>query len=140
MTLLEATLGVVVVKVLVVAKSSLFLTQINSQALCSFIMFLLQMSFLCMVHRKLCQLHWFLCTVHRKFLTIFGKILNFHLEPRTKILAHFKGSECEIAFSKFHFLPELIIENVSFFRQEGNGIGTVFCVPYTENSFVIKTL
>ena len=53
----------------------------------------------------------FLCTVHRKFLTIFDKILNFHLEPRTKILAHFKGLECEIAFSKFHFLLELIIHN-----------------------------
>ena len=52
-----------------------------------------QMSFLCTLHRKLC--HWprFLCTVHRKFLPIFGKILNFKLEPRTKNLAHFNGSE-----------------------------------------------
>ena len=37
------------------------------------------------------------------------KKLNFHLEPRTKILPHFKGSECEIAFLKFHFLLDIIM-------------------------------
>ena len=34
----------------------------------------------------------------QNFFAHFGKMLNFCLEPRTKILAHFKGSECEIAF------------------------------------------
>ena len=45
------------------------------------------------------------------FLPIFGKMLNFCLEPRTEILADFKGSECEIAFLKFHFILEVIIHN-----------------------------
>ena len=68
-----------------------------------------QMSFLCTVHRKLCYLHRFLCTVHIHFFHIFGKMLNSHLEPRTKIQAHYKGSECEIAFLKFHFLLDIIM-------------------------------
>ena len=61
------------------------------------------------VHRNLCTMHRFLCTVHRIFLAIYGKMLNFHLDPRTKILAHFNGSECEIAFLKFHFLLNVIM-------------------------------
>ena len=36
-------------------------------------------------------------------------MLNFYLEPRIKIIARFKGSECEIAFLKFHFLLDIIM-------------------------------
>ena len=38
-----------------------------------------------MLHRKLCHWHRFLCTIHRNFLPIFGKMLNFHLEPSSNL-------------------------------------------------------
>ena len=64
-----------------------------------------------MVHRNLCIVHRVLCTLHRKFWPIFCQTLNLYQEPRTKIRTHFKGSDDEIAFLKFHFLLELIIHN-----------------------------
>ena len=70
-----------------------------------------QMSFLCTVHRNLCIVHRILCTFHGQFRQILCKMWNFHLEPRTKILTHFKVSDGEIAFLKFHFLLEVIIHN-----------------------------
>ena len=59
---------------------------------------------LCRWPRNLCHVHSFLCTLHRKFLPFFDTMLNLHLQTRTKILAHFKGSEYEIVFLKFHLL------------------------------------
>ena len=59
--------------------------------------------------RNLCIVRRFLCTVHRKFLPIFRKTLNAHLELRTKILAHFKGSDAEITVLQFHSLLEIIM-------------------------------
>ena len=81
-----------------------------------------QMSFLCTVHRNLCIVHRILCTFHRQFWQILCKMWNFHLEPRTKILTHFKVSDGEIAFLKFHFLLEVIIHNfhIIISRREWN--------------------
>ena len=53
--------------------------------------------------------HRFLCMLHRKFCQFFCKMLNFNSEPRTKILAHFKDSDGDIAFLKFYFpLMEIV--------------------------------
>ena len=76
------------------------------------------------------------CTVHRKFLPLFCKTLNFTLEPRTKTLAHFKGSECEIAFLKFHFLLALTNDNIEIFLTlctETCAHDTETCAPYLGN-------
>ena len=75
-------------------------------------------------------------TVHRKFLPLFCKTLNFTLEPRTKTLAHFKGSECEIAFLKFHFLLALTNDNMEIFLTlctETCAHDTETCAPYLGN-------
>ena len=71
-----------------------------------------QIWFLCTVHRNLCIVNRFLCTLHRKFWPIFCKMMNLYLEPRTKIPTHFKGSDGEIAFLKFHFLLDRIMQKL----------------------------
>ena len=74
--------------------------------------------------------------MHRKFLPLFVKTLIFTLEPRTKILAHFKGSECEIAFLKFHFLLALTNDNIEIFLTlctETCAHDTETCAPYLGN-------
>ena len=63
-------------------------------------------------------------------------MLNFHFEPRTKILPHFKGSECEIAFSKIRFLLAKIDYNVEIFLTlytETCAHYTVTCALHLEN-------
>ena len=108
------------------------------------------MSFLYTVHRKLCHWHRFLCTIHKFFLPIFGKMSNFCLEPRTKILAHFKGSESEIAFLKFHFLLDIIMWEIWMItsRRKLNFKKAIlnpwkelecwFCVPIENSTFCQK--
>ena len=61
-----------------------------------------------MLHRNLCYIHVFLKSLHRKLLTFSTQVHFIQMKPLTKILAHFKGSECEIAFLKFHLLPHLL--------------------------------
>ena len=53
----------------------------------------------CELHPENCAIGTGFCVPYTEnYLRDFGKTLNFHLEPRTKILAHFKGLECKIAF------------------------------------------
>ena len=72
-----------------------------------------------MLNRKLCNVHVFLLSLHSKFLAFSLKVQFIQTEQLSKILSHFKGSECEIAFfkfkSKFYFI---LICKVHIFIQK----------------------
>ena len=96
-----------------------------------------------MLHRNLCYIHVFLKSLHRKLLTFSTQVLFIQMKPLTKILAHFKGSECEIAFLKFHLLPHLLIVYIFLILNPYTDIcvmcsdlqadSPAFCVDYTGN-------
>ena len=70
-----------------------------------------QMSFLCTVHRNLCIVND-LCVLYTEMFALFLHNSEFLCGTKNKNSWKFQG--LKIAFLKFHFLPDLIIENVAY--------------------------